>query len=448
MIRFVISEGGSKLYAVLGVVALIVVLAAVFAVPALAETREFENTTALQIPAAKPASLYPSSIDVSGLNGPETEVTVTLHGLSHENLKDLAVLLVGPGGGRGVVLMASYDRSGSGSYTASNTNPTFKDQGEPVECSLREGILPNFPGERSYIPFNCGLVAPFPAPAPQEPYGYQLGAEETDGVWSLYVDNDTGEQAGKIAGGWSLHITTLGPFAPTNTVSPSISGTGQVGQTLVCSEGSWMRGFSSVSFSYQWLRDGSNIEGATTSTYVVQAGDQGHTLTCEVTASNSAGHQAAISPGVAISAGSPGDNSGGGSSGGSGTASVSSAQIAALLARQLTPSGEAAKIATLLRRDGFTVAFKALAAGTALIDWYEIPPGAKLAQNTKAKPVLVASGRRTFAAAGTATIKIKLTAAGKSVLKHTKQLKLTALGTFTTGPKVPIRATETFVLKP
>jgi hypothetical protein len=434
---------GGKPYAAFGAVALMV-LAVVFAVPAYAETREFENTTALQVPAAKPASLYPSSIDVSGLSGPGTEVTVTLHGLSHENLKDLAVLLVGPGGSRGVVLMASYDPRSSGSFAASNANPTFTDQGEPVECSLSDGLLPNFPSERNYEPFNCGLAAPLPAPAPHEPYGYGLVGQGTNGVWSLYVDDEVGGQEGSIAGGWSLHISTPGPFAPTNTVIPSIAGTGQLGGTLLCSKGSWMSGYSPLSFGYQWLRDGSNIEGATASTYVVQSGDQGHTLTCEVTASNSAGHQAATSLGVAIPASPPSESS----PGGEGTAGISSAQIAALLAGQITPSGKAAKIAALLRRGGFTVTARALEAGTAVIDWYEVPSGAKLAQHMKAMPILVASGRRTFAAAGTATIKVKLTGAGRRALKHKKQLKLTALGTFTPGREVPpITATGTFVLK-
>jgi subtilisin-like proprotein convertase family protein len=442
-------------YAVLGVVALSVVLAAVLAVPALAETTEFENTTALQIPADGPASVYPSSIDVSGMSGPDTEATVTLHGLSHENIKDLAVLLVGPGGGRGVALMASYDLSGSGSYPVSNVNLTFKDEGQPVECSLRGGLLPNFPGsEGAYAPFNCGLVAPFPAPAPHEPYGYRVEAEETDGLWNLYVDNDTGDQEGRIAGGWSLHITTLGASAPTDTALPSISGTGEVGKTLSCSEGSWIDGFASVSFGYRWLRDGSPIGGASASSYVVQAADQGHTLTCEVTASNRAGDSAVTSAGVAIPAGSSGGGRSGsspsdvGPSGSSPTVGVTSSQIAALLAGQLIPSGKTAKIAALLRRGAYTVAFRALEAGSAVIDWYEVPSGAQFARNTKAKPILIASGGRTFAAAGTATIKIKLTAAGKNVLKHAKRIKLTTLSTFTPRGQTPITATRTFVLKP
>jgi hypothetical protein len=123
------------------------------------------------------------------------------------------------------------------------------------------------------------------------------------------------------------------------------------------------------------------------------------------------------------------------------------AQIATLLGRELTPSGKAAKIAALLKSGVFPISFKALQTGTAVINWYQVPPGAKLANKAKPKPVLVASGQRSFSAAGTATIKIKLTAAGKRLLKHAKQLKLTAKGTFTPTGKTPITATKVFVLK-
>jgi hypothetical protein len=143
--------------------------------------------------------------------------------------------------------------------------------------------------------------------------------------------------------------------------------------------------------------------------------------------------------------------SGGGSPGGGGvlgsqTIVVSSAQIAALLARELTPSGKAAKIAALLKSGGFTVVFRALGAGTAVIDWYEVPAGAKLAKKVKPKPVLVGVGQHTFPTAETATIKIKLTSAGKNLLKHAKTLKLTAKGTFTPTGKAQVSATKVFVL--
>ena len=126
---------------------------------------------------------------------------------------------------------------------------------------------------------------------------------------------------------------------------------------------------------------------------------------------------------------------------------VSAAQIRALLAGQLTPSGKKAKIAALLRSGVFTVAFKALEPGTVVIAWYQVPAGAKLAKKAKPKPVLVASGKLTFSAAGTAKVKIKLTAAGKSLLRHAKQIKLTVKGTFTPTGKAPVSALRAFTLK-
>jgi hypothetical protein len=80
-----------------------------------------------------------------------------------------------------------------------------------------------------------------------------------------------------------------------------------------------------------------------------------------------------------------------------------------------------------------------------VIDWYEVPRGAKLAKRTKPKPVLVAVGQRTFYTAGTATIKIHLTATGKRLLKHARRLTLTAKGTFTPTGKTPISAPKAFV---
>jgi hypothetical protein len=275
---------------------------------------------------------------------------------------------------------------------------------------------------------------------------------------SLASANPVAVIQGSVTSGIDAALIATLLKAPLNNGLPAISGTAQLGQTLSCSTGSWTA-YPSPSFAYQWRRDGTAIGGTTGSTYIVQAADQGHTLTCEVTASNSAGHEAATSAGVVIPAvssdggspsggGSTGTGSGGGGVLGSQTAVVSSAQIAALLAGGLTPSGKAAKIAALVKSGGFAVVFKALAPGTVVIDWYQVPPGAKLlARKAKPKPVLVAAGQRVFSAAGTATIKIKLTAAGIRLLKHAKQLKLTAKGTFTPTGKAHITTTRVFVLK-
>ncbi len=125
-------------------------------------------------------------------------------------------------------------------------------------------------------------------------------------------------------------------------------------------------------------------------------------------------------------------------------ATVSAAQISASLGHGLKPTGKGAKIAALLKAGGFTFAFHALEAGSLVINWYATPSGGKLAK--KSKPVLLASGIAAFGAAGTAEIRIKLTSAGKHLLKRSKHLKLTAHGTFTPPGGQGISASRTFVL--
>jgi hypothetical protein len=58
------------------------------------------------------------------------------------------------------------------------------------------------------------------------------------------------------------------------------------------------------------------------------------------------------------------------------------------------------------------------------VGWYQVPYGAELAQNNQSQPILIASGKLTFTAAGTVKMRVALTAAGKHVLKHAKRLKL------------------------
>lgn len=117
------------------------------------------------------------------------------------------------------------------------------------------------------------------------------------------------------------------------------------------------------------------------------------------------------------------------------------------LTRAAHPGGTAAKIVALLKSGGIVIPLKAPGAGTAVIDWYQVPLGARLAKKTNARPILVASGKLTFPGAGTARIRIKLTVAGKRLLKHAKQLTLTAEGIFTPIGSPLVSARRTFVLK-
>jgi hypothetical protein len=80
---------------------------------------------------------------------------------------------------------------------------------------------------------------------------------------------------------------------PFNTNPPAISGISLVGKTVKTSDGTWLG--SPTSFSYVWSRCDMNglncirITGATSSSYLIAAPDQGRTLIATVIASNAAG---------------------------------------------------------------------------------------------------------------------------------------------------------------
>jgi hypothetical protein len=85
----------------------------------------------------------------------------------------------------------------------------------------------------------------------------------------------------------TLGTPSSGP--PANTVAPAITtdGTPNPGELVSCSTGTWTN--NPTSYSYQWQRSpGTNIAGATSSTYTIQAADTAG-LRCIVTAVNASG---------------------------------------------------------------------------------------------------------------------------------------------------------------
>jgi hypothetical protein len=69
--------------------------------------------------------------------------------------------------------------------------------------------------------------------------------------------------------------------APTASRAPAVSGTATVSRTLTADAGLWNR--SGLSFTYQWLRDGTAIPGATKSTYRLVGADWTHRMSVRVT---------------------------------------------------------------------------------------------------------------------------------------------------------------------
>jgi subtilisin-like proprotein convertase family protein len=173
----------------------------------------FSNTSAIAIPDSGPAVPYPSTLTVSGMIGTITKVTVTLKGVSHTYPDDIDALLVGPGG-QNTLLMSDA----GGGPDLLGINLVFDDAATaslPDETQIAAG---------TYKPTNYGAGDLFPAPAPSGTYPAALSTfvgTAPNGVWSLFLNDDSRGDQGSVSGGWSITITTTAapppPPAPAGT---------------------------------------------------------------------------------------------------------------------------------------------------------------------------------------------------------------------------------------
>ena len=113
----------------------------------------------------------------------------------------------------------------------------------------------------------------------------------------VIATNDVGdgpastEAKGTPAGGVSEQTVEPENSAPTGL--PTVSGTPQVDQTLTASTSDIddEDGLTNVSYSYQWIAGGSDIGGATGSTYTLTASEQGQTVQVKVTFTDDADNE-------------------------------------------------------------------------------------------------------------------------------------------------------------
>ncbi len=168
------------------------------------------NSSAITINDNTSATPYPSVINVSGVGGQVSRVTVTLTNLSHTWPNDIDVLLVSPTTPDAPTGRKSYLMTKCGSsYTVNNVSLTFDDMAAtalPRFSPLVSGT--NRP--TSYHP----AIPPFPsASTPPPPYSTNLSVFNginPNGNWSLYVIDDAMGNVGVISNGWVLNLTTAG----------------------------------------------------------------------------------------------------------------------------------------------------------------------------------------------------------------------------------------------
>ena len=296
-------------------------------------------------------------------------------------------------------------------------------------------------GARSWVESNVyGIPVRPPNPI------IELGGEELTGA-SCVPDGMcvVGDVRGQVMVGTPPPAVT-----PVNTSAPVAFGATAPGQTLSCSTGSWT-GYPAPTFTYQWLRDGTPISGASTSAYEVQAADQGHGLGCQVTASNGAGSESATSNTLQVPSaqapgggGSDGGSSGGSSSDGSDspgtlTGTVSNAFV--LNGMESVAARGTVKVTLTLPGSGtLQIVGKASAAQLA---------GVSRKKKKRETTLVITQLRITVSKAGRIVVTLAPTTSARTVLAKSGKLRATVTFTYTPKGGAPrsIVRTVTFRLK-
>ena len=130
------------------------------------------------------------------------------------------------------------------------------------------------------------------ADADEETEGFQINLNRGENRLAIGVNKGNV----KADPGHLYYLTVTVENSPA-TGQPTISGTAQVGQTLTADTSgiSDADGLSNVTYSYQWLssRD-AEIDGATSSTYTLQASDNGKVIKVRVTFTDDAGYDESL----------------------------------------------------------------------------------------------------------------------------------------------------------
>ena len=150
---------------------------------------------------SQPASVYPSTIAITGASLPIERVEVVIPDLSHGAPVDIRMTVVGPTG-VAVVLMGNI----GGFDDVQNVSVRFADGATPIPN--QNGVF----GGGTWAP-SGNVAVPQPPPAPPDPATYQpnlaaFNGTNPVGTWSLFVsDHHRTEPPGVMAQGWRLELT-------------------------------------------------------------------------------------------------------------------------------------------------------------------------------------------------------------------------------------------------
>lgn len=209
-------------------------------------THTFSNTAQINVTDYQAANPYPSNITVSGIQGSATtRFKVTIKGFSHTYPDDVGVLLVAPDGKKIRIFTDCLSAGDGVGIGVSNLDLTFDDFAatdlpDNPNSAITSGIYK--PNEGTTDNSSAPHPASFFSPAPSGPYSNALASLNginPNGVWKLYVDDDTAKDGGAITGGWELSFQTT-PTAAAAVISGHVNilGGGTAGAKLTLTDSS------------------------------------------------------------------------------------------------------------------------------------------------------------------------------------------------------------------
>ena len=247
-----------------------------------------------------------SIVDEDGLTKAEFTYQWAADGVDIADATDSAYTLVDADEGKAISVAVSFtdDAGNAESVTSAGTDavapkPNTPSTGLPTITGTVQ-VGETLTADTSGVADDDGLD--------NATFSYQWladGSDIADATGSTYtlVDGDEGkvvsvtvsftDDAGNAE---SLTSAATDAVAPKPNIpatgQPAITGTAQVGETLTADTSgiSDEDGLDNVSFTYQWQGDGSDVAGATGSTYVLVDGDEGKAVSVTVSFTDDAGH--------------------------------------------------------------------------------------------------------------------------------------------------------------